>query len=36
MKIDEARKLYSSQIKSYHDQQKVLFQQKKELSYQCS
>ena len=36
MKIDEARKLYSSQIKSYHDQQKVLFQQKKELEHKIN
>lgn len=36
MKIDEARKLYNSQIKSYHDQQKVLFQQKKELDHKIN
>ena len=36
MKIDEARKLYNSQIKSYHDQQKVLFQQKKELEHKIN
>ena len=36
MKIDEARKLYSSQIKSYHDQQKVLSKQKKELEHKIN
>lgn len=36
MKIDEARKLYSSQIKSYHDQQMVLAKQKKELEHKIN
>lgn len=31
MKIAEARKLYSSQIKAYHEQQTLLSKQKKEL-----
>ena len=36
MKIDEARKLYSSQIKSYHEQQMVLAKQKKELEHKIN
>lgn len=31
MKIEEARQLYNTQIKSYHEQQKILFEQKQEL-----
>lgn len=31
MKIGEARQLYSTQIKAYHEQHTALFQQKKEL-----
>ena len=36
MKIDVARKLYSSQIKSYHEQQMVLAKQKKELEHKIN
>lgn len=36
MKIGEARKLYSSQIKSYHEQQMVLAKQKKELEHKIN
>lgn len=36
MKIDEARKLYSSQIKSYHEQQMVLSKQKNELEHKIN
>ena len=36
MKIDEARRLYSSQIKSYHEQQMVLSKQKKELEHKIN
>ena len=36
MKIDEARRLYSSQIKSYHEQQMVLAKQKKELEHKIN
>lgn len=31
MKISEARQLYSSQIKAYHEQQTILYKQKQEL-----
>lgn len=36
MKIDEARRIYNTQIKSYHEQQKVLFEQKKKLEHKMN
>ena len=36
MKIDEARRIYNTQIKSYHEQQKELFEQKKKLEHKIN